>query len=101
VVDITSELSRERNATFVTFVVEEGLRYEFGEVGAATTIPGLDVQPFIDRIRIRPGTTYSPADIDTAIRRMEALTVELGLDFIRIEPQIERNERPRRSTSPS
>jgi outer membrane protein insertion porin family len=60
VVDITSELSRERNATFVTFVVEEGLRYSFGEVGAATTIPGLDVQPFINRIRIRPGRPIRP-----------------------------------------
>jgi outer membrane protein insertion porin family len=93
VIDVTSELSRERDATFVTFVVEEGLRYSFGEIGAASSIPGLDAQDFLARSRIRPGTTYSPSAIDAAIRRMEALALERGLDFVRIEPQITRNER--------
>jgi outer membrane protein insertion porin family len=93
VVDITSELSRERDATFITIVVEEGQRYEFGEIGATSTIPGLDAQAFLDRARIRPGTTYSPAVIDTAIRRMEALALDQGIDFLRIEPQITRNDR--------
>jgi outer membrane protein insertion porin family len=93
VVDVTSELSRERDATFVTFAVQEGPQYSFGEVGVATTIPGLDVDQFRDRIRIRPGTTWSPEPIDTAVRRMEQLTVQQGLDFVQIEPQFTRNER--------
>ncbi|MCU0853547.1 MAG: outer membrane protein assembly factor BamA [Rhodobacteraceae bacterium] len=93
VVDVTSELSRERDATFVTIAVEEGPQYSFGEVGVATTIPGLNTEAFRDRIRIRPGTTWSPDPIDSTIRRMEQLTVEQGLDFIRIEPQLTRNER--------
>jgi outer membrane protein insertion porin family len=93
VVDITSELSRERDATFITIVVQEGQRFSFGEVGASSTIAGLDARPFLDRARIRPGTTYNPEAIDVSIRRMEALALERGLDFIRIEPQITRNER--------
>jgi outer membrane protein insertion porin family len=93
VVDITSELARERDATFITVVVEEGLRYEFGEIGANSTIPGLDAQEFLARARIRPGSTYSPEAIDNAIRRMEALALDRGIDFLRIEPQITRDER--------
>jgi len=93
VVDITSELSRERDATFITFVVEEGQRYSFGEIGATSAIPGLDAQDFLARARIRPGTTYSPEAIDTAIRRMEALALSRGLDFVQIVPQITRDER--------
>jgi outer membrane protein insertion porin family len=93
VVDVTSELSRERDATFVTIAVEEGPQYSFGEVGVATTIPGLDTEAFRDRIRIRPGTAWSPDPIDSTIRRMETLTVDQGLDFVRIEPQFTRNER--------
>jgi outer membrane protein insertion porin family len=93
VLDITSELSRERDATFVTFVVQEGLQYRFGEVGIASSVPGLDVEAFRNRIRVRPGSTWSPAPIDSSIRRMETLTVQQGLDFIRIEPQLTRNER--------
>ena len=91
VVDITSELSRERDATFITIVVEEGQRYSFGEIGATSTIPGLDAQDFLARSRIRPGTTYSPEAIDTAVRRMEILALDRGLDFVRVEPQIDRN----------
>ena len=93
VVDVTSELSRERDATFITFVVEEGQRYSFGEIGATSTIPGLDPQAFLALSRIRPGTTYSPGAIDTAIRRMEAEALRRGLEFVRIEPQIARDPR--------
>jgi outer membrane protein insertion porin family len=93
VVDVTSELSRERDATFITISVVEGPQYKFGEVGVATTIPGLNTEQFRDRIRIRPGTTWSPDPIDTAVLRMQQLTVEEGLDFIQIEPQFTRNER--------
>jgi outer membrane protein insertion porin family len=93
VVDITSELSRERDATFITIVVEEGQRFSFGEVGASSTIAGLDAGRFLDQARIRPGATYSPEAIDVSIRRMEALALDLGLDFIRIEPQVTRNPR--------
>jgi outer membrane protein insertion porin family len=93
VVDITSEFARDRNATFLTFAVEEGQRYSFARFTASTTIEGLDAQAYLDRARVRAGSNFSPQVIDTAIRRMEQFALEQGRDFVRIEPQITRNER--------
>ena len=93
VVDITSELARDRAATFITFTVQEGQRYTFSNFSASTTIAGLDPQAYLARARVRPGGTFSPAVIDTAIRRMEQFALDQGRDFVRIEPRITRNER--------
>lgn len=93
VVDITSELARDRGATFITFSVQEGQRYRFSGFSASTTIAGLDPEAYLARARVRPGGNFSPAVIDTAIRRMEQFALEEGRDFIRIEPRVTRNER--------
>ncbi len=93
VVDITAELARDRSATFVTFTVEEGQRFVFSRFSATTTIAGLDPQAYLAQARLRPGVAFSPSVIDAAIRRMEQFALEEGRDFVRIEPEITRNDR--------
>lgn len=91
VIDAAPQFSRERNATFITFTVSEGRPYDFGEVGITSDIPGLDTEAFLAESRIRPGTRYTPVAIERSLSRMEALGVRQGVDFLRVEPQIERN----------
>jgi outer membrane protein insertion porin family len=42
---------------------------------------------------VKKGDVYNPTNIDTTIRRMEALALRKGLNFVNIEPRITRNER--------
>ena len=93
VLDASAELSRERDATFVTFTVREGLAYDIGKVTTVSEVEGLDAAEFEAVQKIRPGQTYSPLLIDNNITRMETLALKKGLNFIRIEPRITRNER--------
>jgi outer membrane protein insertion porin family len=53
----------------------------------------LDAAEFEAVQKIRPGQTYSPLLIDNNITRMETLALKKGLNFIRVEPRITRNER--------
>jgi outer membrane protein insertion porin family len=91
VLDASAELSRERDATFVTFTVREGVAYDIGKVTTVSEVEGLDAAEFEAVQKIRSGQTYSPLLIDNNITRMETLALKKGLNFIRVEPRITRN----------
>jgi outer membrane protein insertion porin family len=91
VLDASAELSRERDATFVTFTVREGVAYDIGKVTTVSEVEGLDAAEFEAVQKIRAGQTYSPLLIDNNITRMETLALKKGLNFIRVEPRITRN----------
>ncbi|MBE2277376.1 MAG: outer membrane protein assembly factor BamA [Rhodobacteraceae bacterium] len=96
VLDANAEISRERDATFVTFTVREGLPYAIGTVSTVSEIDGIDAQEFAAVQKIRTGQTWSPTLIDNNITRMENLALKKGLNFIRVEPRITRDDRNQR-----
>ncbi len=91
VLDASAEVSRERDATFVTFTIREGLPHTIGAISTVSEIEGLDAAEFAAAQRIRTGQTYSPLLIDNNITRMENLALKKGLNFVRVEPRITRN----------
>ena len=93
VLDVTTEFSRERNATFVTFNVREGQSFDFGEITTVSDLPNIDPDEYQAVSRIRTGQTFSPTAVENTITRMERLAIQQGLDFIRVEPRIIRNDR--------
>ncbi|PWR03315.1 outer membrane protein assembly factor BamA [Meridianimarinicoccus roseus] len=93
VLSVTPEFSRERDAFFLTFNIREGQRFELGEISVTTDVPDLDVAAFERVVRARTGQTYSPTRIEDTVARLEREAIELGLDFIRADPVITRNDR--------
>ncbi len=93
VLDATTEISRERDGFFVTFTIREGQSFRVGQVNTISEIPEIDPAAFAAVARLRPGVTYSPAVIDNNIARMENLALREGLNFVRVEPRITRNDR--------
>lgn len=93
VVDATGQLSRERDATFVSYTVREGQSFNIGKVSTVSEIPEVDAAEFAAVQKMRSGVTYSPAIIENNIARMENLALRKGLTFVRIEPRLVRNDR--------
>ncbi|RVV99537.1 outer membrane protein assembly factor BamA [Mesobaculum littorinae] len=93
ILSVNSEFSRERNAFFVTFNVREGQSYEFGEVSATSSLPGIDAQDYLNVTRTRRGQTYSPSSVENDVARMERLAIRRGMTFVRATPQVTRNDR--------
>nr|WP_309568135.1 outer membrane protein assembly factor BamA [Psychromarinibacter sediminicola] len=93
ILSVASEFSRERNAFFVTFTVQEGQRYRYGNISATSNLPEINVPEYEDAIRIRAGQVYSPGGVDNTIARLERLAVQQDLDFIRVEPRVTRDDR--------
>ncbi|MFV0245581.1 MAG: outer membrane protein assembly factor BamA [Qingshengfaniella sp.] len=93
ILSVTPEFSRERDAFFLTFNIEEGQRYKIGEVSVSSDVPGVDVDLFRAVMRLRQGQTYSPTRIEDSVARLERKSLIEGMDFIRAEPRITRNDR--------
>lgn len=91
--DVNAELSQQRDGHFVTFNIQEGQQFRFGRISATTDIPGVNAGRFQSVLRTRSGTVYSPAQIEADIARLESEAIRQGLDFIRIEPVVTRNDR--------
>lgn len=93
ILSANTEFSRERDAFFVNFNVREGQRYSFGNVTTGTDVPGLNAAEFAQSLRLKPGSTYTPTVVDENIARLERLANQKGMNFIRAEPRITRDER--------
>ena len=93
VLDANGELSRERDASFVTFTIREGKPFKVGKVSTVSEVENVDPAEFIAAQKLRSGITYSPSVIDNNITRMENLALRKGLNFVQIEPRITRNDR--------
>ena len=92
VLDATAEYSRERDATFLTFTIREGRSFKIGTVNTVSEVEGLDAAEFDKVRRLRSGVTYSPNIIDNNLSAMESLALKKGLNFIRVDPRITRND---------
>jgi outer membrane protein insertion porin family len=93
VLSVTSEITRRRDAFFITFNIREGQQYRFGDLTTTSEVPEADPEVYQEAIRIRPGGVYSPTLVENTIARLETLALRQGLDFVRVEPRVTRNDR--------
>lgn len=92
VLDSTAEFSRDREATFVTFTIQEGRSFKIAKVTTVSEVEGLDAAEFDKIRRLRSGITYSPTVIENNIAAMENLAISKGLNFIRVDARLTRND---------
>ncbi len=90
---VTTEFSRERNAFFMTVNLLEGQKFTFGNITVVSEIPGVEAADFERLARIRTGRAYNPVLIDNVISRMEDEALKKGLNLLRVDPRVTRNER--------
>lgn len=85
------QLTRERDAFLVTFFVQEGQQFRIGQTGVISEVAGADPAEFAAAMRLRSGQVYSPTQIETDIARLETLAIRKGLNFVRVDPRIDRD----------
>jgi outer membrane protein insertion porin family len=90
---VNAELTEERDGVFVAYNITEGQQFRFGTVSLESEVPGLNAAAYRDLLKIRPGVIYSPTLIETDVARIERQAIRDGVDFLRVEPVIDRNDR--------
>ncbi len=88
-----AEVTNERDAFFLVVDVTEGQQFKFGEISVSSEISEADPDLFFDALRVKSSVTYSPVLVENSIERLETLAIRQGIDFLRVEPRISRNDR--------
>lgn len=93
VLSAVAELSQDKEAFFITFTVEEGVRYKVGSIRIDTTgaPKNINVEELNKLITLQQGDWY---DADQVDKIMSALTDRLGdmqYAFVNIRPDLRRN----------
>lgn len=88
-----AEVTRERDAVYLVVDVAEGQQFSFGEVSVTSEVSEADSEEFFAALKVKPGVTYSPLLVESSIERLENLALRKGIDFLRVEPRVTRNDR--------
>jgi len=89
VVSAVAELTRDRKDFFVTFTVEEGKQYKFGEIDIKTGFKDLDPNSLRRFLKTVPNETYNANLIEQSIQDLTFEAGRLGYAFIDIRPKVE------------
>ncbi|MEM9715892.1 MAG: outer membrane protein assembly factor BamA [Pseudomonadota bacterium] len=92
VLSSNADLSRERNAFFVTFRVQEGQQYRYGNVSLVSDVPDVDTTEFERIAQLQENGVYDPRAIETVLARLDDEADQQGLAFVRSEPRLTRND---------
>lgn len=90
---VNAELTEERDGYFLVFDVQEGQQFRVGEITVASELAEADSDLYRETVKTRSGVVYSPTLIEADIARMERQAIIDGVDFMRVEPRITRDER--------
>lgn len=91
VVSAVAELTPDQRDFFITFTVDEGIRYEFGEVKVQTELNRLPEALLLAAVPIRRGSVFRGDLIEDAIDAMTYVAGTVGYANVDITPVVERD----------
>lgn len=91
VISSFAELDETRNEYTVSFTVEEGDRYTFGNVTIESTLEGVNSQSLGSLIGTDEGKVYSAKDVEDTIIALTERVVGMGYAFAQVTPRGDRD----------
>ncbi len=95
VVSAVAELTPDRKDFYLTFTVEEGELYSWGEVEVTTELEALNADFLKRLVPIQTGQIYNAKKIEDTIESLTFAAGAAGYAFVDIRPRIKRNREER------
>ncbi|MCR6634864.1 outer membrane protein assembly factor BamA [Devosia sp.] len=86
-----AEYDAARNAYFINFTVNEGQRYQFGNVGIETSINGLNTDVLRSTVQTGKGAQYSVSNLQETIEDMAYEATTQGYSFADVRARLDRD----------
>jgi outer membrane protein insertion porin family len=86
VLSSTAELSTDSRSFFLTFTVEEGPRYKFGDVKISSKLKRLDVEKLYKTIAFKRGEKYNAELVEKSVNGLADAVGTLGFAFVEVRP---------------
>jgi outer membrane protein insertion porin family len=92
VLSATAELVPEQDAFIITFTLEEGERYKFGDVSVESNFPKLPAEEFEKVVKAKKSDWYSTDVVEKDTVYLSELAGDHGYAFVNVRPQPIKNE---------
>jgi len=90
VTSLVSELTPDRKEWFVTFNIEEGPKYEVGEVKVRSALDKLDENVIERIVPVRTGQVFNGDRVESAVESLTFITGSSGYAFVDVNPRFTR-----------
>jgi outer membrane protein insertion porin family len=91
VVSAVAELTPDQRDFIITYVVEEGERYNFGKVSVDSQLRDFDSDSMTTRLPMQSGDPYNAKTVEDTVEQLTELAGRFGYAFADVQPRFERN----------
>ncbi len=92
VISAVAELTPDRRDFIITYVVEEGERYKFGDVMVESQIRDFDSSTLTSQLPMQSGEWYDAQRVEDTVEQLTETAGAFGYAFADVRPQFERNK---------
>ena len=86
-----AELTPNRKDFFITYTVDEGVRYAIGDIQVVAQLRDLKSEQIRNSVELQAGKWYNINDVDKAVDAITDRVGELGYAFVDVRPRVKRN----------
>ncbi len=90
VVAANAELERDGSGFIITFTIDEGELYRFGDVKVESKLPRFQPASVTGDILTTSGAYFNASDLEKTVERLTLQVAEQGFPFVRIRPDTDR-----------
>ncbi len=87
-----AEIDRNGSGFFITYTIDEGELYTFGDVRIESALSSIKPDDFRGDLLTTPGQIYNASYIDKTVEKLTLQVSERGYPFARVRPRADRNE---------
>ncbi|EDL47939.1 outer membrane protein [Erythrobacter sp. SD-21] len=91
VVSAVAELTPDKEDFIITYVVEEGERYKFGDVKVESQLRDFDSNAMSQRLPMQAGDYYNAKQVEDTVEQLTDLAGTFGYAFADVRPDFNRN----------
>ena len=91
VVSAVAELTPDKEDFIITYVVEEGERYKFGDVDVRSELRDFDSDTMSQRLPMNSGDWYDAKQVEDTVEQLTDLAGTFGYAFADVRPEYTRN----------
>ncbi|MET0250628.1 MAG: outer membrane protein assembly factor BamA [Novosphingobium sp.] len=92
VVSAVAELTPDKRDFIITYVVEEGQRYKFGEVKVDSQLREFNSEQVASRLPMKAGQWYNAKQVEDTVDQLSESVGAFGYAFADVRPQFERDK---------
>lgn len=91
VISSTAEMDEASNKYTITMTVEEGERYNFGDISVESTVEGITSEDLAGAVETQKGDNYSAKDVEDSIIGISERVANKGYAFAQVTPRGDRD----------